>query len=79
MPAAYLKAPEAIPTNRIPYWCAGRVRFESAVLAYQVASRRPDKHREHYVCSACGGFHLGTQHGATTSRKMTRELVRDGR
>ena len=40
--------------------CAGKVRFESAVLAAKVIQRHREDRRKAYRCVTCGGWHLGT-------------------
>lgn len=61
MPAAYLQAPEVLPSVQIPYSCMGKARFDSAILAHTAANRRGQ--REHYKCRVCGAFHVGTSTG----------------
>lgn len=44
--------------------CLGKVRFDSAVLARDVATRHSPKKnkpkRDVYSCFHCGGWHIGT-------------------
>lgn len=66
MSAAYLKAKAVLPSVHIPYWCAGKHRFESPAVARDVALRdRGDKGkgetRHSYYCRSCGGYHVGTE------------------
>lgn len=76
MSAAYLKAPEALRSTQIPFWCAGKVGFDSAVLAYIAATRSRDKRREHYRCGSCGKFHIGEVGGKSTSHASAIGLIR---
>jgi len=76
--AAYLKSAPVLPTVHVPYWCAGKQRFESAVLATQVAARAKREPREIYLCRSCGTYHIGRQNSASTvvSKVAKRELIR---
>lgn len=76
MPAAYLKAPETLPSTQIQFWCWGKERFESAVLAWTAANRRRDRPRQHYLCKSCGGFHVGTVGGASVRDAAGLGLIR---
>lgn len=79
MGAAYLKAPPVLPSVRIPYWCAGKEAFESAVLAADIAARCRAEAREIYRCRTCGSFHIGSQrsrHRPAASATVTAELIR---
>ena len=76
MPAAYLKAPEVLPSVQIPYWCMGKVRFDFPALAWQAAQRNRELRREHYLCRTCGGYHIGTQHGEAAPKASRAGLVR---
>ena len=77
MPPAYLKGPPALPSTNIAYWCFGKERFESAILANEVAQREPSKNREGYRCRSCGGWHIGTPlKGAPASRKVRDQTIR---
>lgn len=75
MPAAYLRAAPVLPSVCIPYWCAGKAKFESAALAAEVAARSHRGPRQHYRCS-CGYFHVGASLVAIGTRAAARELIR---
>lgn len=61
MSAAYLRGEATpLPSVHIRYWCQGKQRFESAVLAVAVAGRSRRGYRRHYWCRNCGGFHIGS-------------------
>lgn len=73
MPPAHAKAPN-ITASAPPYadGCTGKVRFDSALLAAEVARKRRGfgpatkgdrKTREPYRCENCGRWHLGTAAG----------------
>lgn len=76
MSAAYLKAPEALPSTQIPYWCAGKQSFDSPVHAHLASGRRRDCPREHYRCRSCGKFHVGTAGGGSTMLASALGLIR---
>jgi len=60
MTAAYLKVPPA-PTAPSRWWCDGKARFESALLAQAIVDRKRKKSRNHgiYRCYSCGCWHIG--------------------
>jgi hypothetical protein len=72
--AAYLKGPVA-SMSRPPlskWWCDGKVAFESAVLATEVAGRSKGKGRRGiYRCESCGRFHVSNRgpHDDTRQRE----------
>jgi hypothetical protein len=78
MPPAYLRGPtDVLPSVQIPYWCAGKESFDSAVLASEVARRSGKGPREHYWCRSCGSYHVGThRRGAEAAKFVVAELVR---
>lgn len=76
MSAAYLKAPEALRSIRISFWCDGKEAFESAVLAFAAATRRRDCPREHYRCLTCGKFHVGAAGSNSVSHASSLGLIR---
>lgn len=77
MGAAYLVSAPVLPTIRIPYWCAGKHPFESAVLAAEVAARSNRGVRCSYRCTHCGYFHVGAGHkGVLSSKAAVKELIR---
>jgi hypothetical protein len=76
MSAAYLKSDAVILSTHIPFWCAGKHRFESARLASEVALRSNRGARTHYRCGLCGGFHVGAIGVEALSRAAARELIR---
>jgi hypothetical protein len=80
MPPAYLKGPtDVLPTLPTSHWCVGKVRFESAILAAEVAARSQKRgHREHYYCRSCGGFHVGSHNRSNihVSKAAAADLVR---
>lgn len=62
MPTACLKAPGALLSTQIPFWRAGKVRFESAVLAFAATTR--------------GALHIGGGERAIASKAVAWMLVR---
>jgi hypothetical protein len=46
--------------SRLSNDCAGKVRFDSALLAAKVVQRHREDRRKAYRCDVCGGWHLGT-------------------
>jgi hypothetical protein len=79
MPPAYLKGPPGVlPSTNIAYWCAGKERFESPLLAAQVAARAEDKRRDPYRCRSCGGWHIGggASKAHVASRKVLEQTIR---
>ena len=77
MPPAYLKSLPVLPSVAIPYWCAGKEQFESAVIAAEVAGRDGKKHRDIYRCRLCGTFHLGSSRNKPrASKAAAAELIR---
>ncbi len=76
MSAAYLKAPWALPSTQIPFWCAGKVAFDSAILAHAAAIRRRDCPREHYRCRGCGKFHVGSLGNGSVTNASAIGLIR---
>lgn len=78
LPAAYLKGPDALPTIGVPHWCAGKERFESAVLAQRITDRKRELNRQVYWCRCCGSFHIGSAYkeANTASKAIRAELVR---
>lgn len=79
MPPAYLKTPTVVkPPTVAPPQCSGKVRFEHPALACEAAARGRDKHRTHYKCYFCRGWHVGTSEGylpAVDPNLIRRELI----
>lgn len=75
MAAAYLKSDPVLPSVRIPYWCAGKHKFESATVAAEVAAR--NRHvLQHYRCRHCGHFHIGAPAKLGPSHLEAKKLIR---
>jgi hypothetical protein len=75
MGAAYLQGPSAIRTIRVRYWCEGKERFDSAVIAMQASSRKAN--RNVYFCKNCGFYHVGRNgENKRSSAKAIKELIK---
>lgn len=79
MAAAYLSGPAVPRTHTRLTSCAGKVPFESAAIAVEVAERQRDGRapRKAYRCIWCGCWHLGSNKTAfVPNLKLRRALIR---
>lgn len=77
MSAAYLKGPDALRSisYRVPYWCVGKKKFDSAVLANEIAGRPGKERPAHmYRCPTCGSFHIGSRPHRTRKLLARQEI-----
>jgi hypothetical protein len=75
MGAAHLKGPVTVLVKCRNFFCDGKERFDSAVLARTAALRK--ERRNHYRCHGCGGWHVGNDTSRhLTSKKIMKELIR---